>query len=497
MAFLFGLGACSSDDEPAVAGGTTEASGSDASDGDAPPDGDAPADDVEPVTVVKPPDTADGPLNASPLDLDAEGYVEEEFFYEGDASGYVLTSESSPDGVWETEEADSAPYRSRILVRRPADAADFSGVVLVEWMNVSGGVDGEPDWGYTSQEIIREGHAWVGVSAQSVGVLGDAESFAGEEGGLVKADAERYGTLEHPGDAYSFDIFTQAGRAVLVPDGPDPLGSLEPSTVIAMGESQSASFLTTYINGVHPLAQLYDGFLIHSRGARTPELDGARSDDRGDASDRILIRTDLDQPVLLFETETDMNVLGYAAVRQDDSETVKAWEVAGTAHADNYLLNQVYGDVSEAVVGACLGMINDGPQRWVLRAALHRLVAWVSDGTEPPESPRLTVTEDAESAYAYVIEKDDDGNAVGGVRTPAVDAPIATLDGDPVPGSPGFCEIFGSTTPFDAAKLTELYGDPAGYLEQFDAALSSAVDAGFVLEPDADLWRDEAAKFTW
>ena len=32
--------------------------------------------------------------------------------------------------------------------------------------------------------------------------------------GLRHAAPERYGTLEHPGDAFSFDIFTQVARAV-------------------------------------------------------------------------------------------------------------------------------------------------------------------------------------------------------------------------------------------------------------------------------------------
>ena len=95
------------------------------------------------------------------------------------------------------------------------------------------------------------------------------------------------------------------------------------------------------------------------------------------------IRTDLDSPVLIFETETDMTVLGYAGARQDDTETVRTWEVAGTAHADSFLLNEVYGDVAQGIVGACLGMINDGPQHQVLRAALHHLVDWVQGGDAP------------------------------------------------------------------------------------------------------------------
>ena len=57
-----------------------------------------------------------------------------------------------------------------MIVRRPQDPARFSGTVVVEWLNVTIGRDGDPSWGYAAEEIIREGHAWVGVSAQQTGV---------------------------------------------------------------------------------------------------------------------------------------------------------------------------------------------------------------------------------------------------------------------------------------------------------------------------------------
>ncbi len=34
----------------------------------------------------------------------------------------------------------------------------------------------------------------------------------------------------------------------------------------AVGESQSAFALTTYVDGVQPLTKAFDGFLVHSRG---------------------------------------------------------------------------------------------------------------------------------------------------------------------------------------------------------------------------------------
>ena len=444
------------------------------------------------VTVTGPVTGGVELANAALQDLDAAGYVEEEYFIEGDATSYAMVGEPTPDGVWEAEEDDTAPYRTRIIVRRPADPDDFSGTVVVEWLNVSAGRDADPDWGYLHPELIREGHAWVGVSAQSVGVVGGDAVLEGIalEGGLAGSDPDRYGTLTHPGDRYAFDIFTQAGAALLSSDGPDPLGELEPTSVIAAGESQSAFFLTTYVNAVQLLAGLYDGFLVHSRGAGAPELSGARLGE-GTLTDAVQIRTDLDEPVLIFETETDLTELGYFAARQDDTDSVRVWEVAGTAHADAYLLEDVYGVPAEADVASildCAAPLNDGPQHEVLQAGFHHLVDWIAGGTPPPESPRLDVSD----GDPPVIDRDELGLALGGIRTPPVDVPVATLSGDPVEGGAEFCFLFGSTVPFDEATLAELYPTYADYVAAFEAAADEAVAAGFLLRVDADAMVAEA-----
>ena len=64
----------------------------------------------------------------------------------------------------------SAPYRTRVLVRTPAKAATFSGTVVVEWLNVSGGVDADPDW-VSLQRGDRAGRRRVG---RRVGADGSA-----------------------------------------------------------------------------------------------------------------------------------------------------------------------------------------------------------------------------------------------------------------------------------------------------------------------------------
>jgi hypothetical protein len=438
----------------------------------------------EPVTVTGP-IAGDARLASRSLDLATLGYVQEEYFIEGDATSYEPDGELGADGKWVAKPAMTAPFKTRVVVRRPAASAGFSGTVLVEWLNVSAGADGDPDWGYAADEIIRSGDAWVGVSVQAVGVTGGGaitgDTTAG--GGLVNDDPVRYGSLVHPGDAFAFDIFTQAATSLTDHDGPSPLGDLTPDHLIAVGESQSAFFLTTYINAVQPIVGLFDGFLVHSREGGAAMLDGsvAQATSRADA---VAIRDDGDVPVLVFLTETDLTVLGNGYLDQPDSSSIKVWETAGTAHADAYLLEKVYNlgaDSDLAAIVNCPAPLNAGPQHELLQAAVHHLVAWVAEDTEPPTAPRLELADNDPPTIA----RDERGIALGGIRSPLVDVPVAVLSGDMVEGATGFCSLFGSTTPFDAAALAELYPTADLYVQAFTESANEAVKAGFLLEPDA------------
>src|SRR6185503_8886466 len=64
------------------------------------------------------------------------GYVEEEYFIEGTANRY-----NTPTGATGSVIDGGHPYKTRVIVRRPADAKSFNGTVLVEWTNVTNGFD--------------------------------------------------------------------------------------------------------------------------------------------------------------------------------------------------------------------------------------------------------------------------------------------------------------------------------------------------------------------
>ena len=75
------------------------------------------------------------------------------------------------DGKWTITPTTTATYKTRIIVRRPANPAHFNGTVIVEWMNVSAG-ESAPDWDFLNPMLMRDGYAYVGVSAQALGVDG-------------------------------------------------------------------------------------------------------------------------------------------------------------------------------------------------------------------------------------------------------------------------------------------------------------------------------------
>ena len=112
------------------------------------------------------------PISANPLQLAANGYVQQEFFAAGKATAFTAKSEPS-NGRWSIVPGTTATYRTRILVRRPMNPAHFNGNVVVEWMNVSAG-ESAPDWDYLNPELMRAGFAYVAVSVQHLGVNGGA-----------------------------------------------------------------------------------------------------------------------------------------------------------------------------------------------------------------------------------------------------------------------------------------------------------------------------------
>ncbi len=279
----------------------------------------------------------------------------------------------------EVEECGAAPYRTRLLVARPMDPARFNHTVLLNWQNVSAGYEQR----VPSDGELYQGYAWVGVSAQEIGLygppLGMGRVARASARGMVDEDPERYGMLQHPGDPGSFDIFSDAARVV----GParstavDPLAGLDVHHVVALGGSQSAMRLVSYANALHRRHRVIDGYALTVWEGRSPDLmDGPIS--YGGA--RTVIRDDLEVPVVVVNSEFEALALHLAGAL--DSRWIRYWEVAGTPH----------GVTKRPELPNARGWkpntLRFNP---VAESAIRHVRRWVADGHPAPSFPRIAV----------------------------------------------------------------------------------------------------------
>jgi len=198
----------------------------------------------------------------------------------------------------------------------------------------------------------------------------------------------------------------------------------------------------------------------------------------------------------VMQTETDTR-----GTRQSDTSVFRQWESAGSAHADMYTLGigqpdhgtspgaaqQLFyrmqhptNDPLPGILPPCGLPVNSGPHHWVVQSSLHHLVEWVAAATSPPASQYLTTVGTPTSALVL----DANGNATGGVRSPHVDTPVATIRGTGQPPSAPFCALFGTTAPFDDVKLESLYDGQEAFWAAWNASVDNAVANGFVLAAD-------------
>jgi hypothetical protein len=274
-------------------------------------------------------------------------------------------------------------------------------------------------------------------------------------------------------------MFEQIGQG-LRSDTSNALGPLKPRHVVATGESQSAFYLTTFANALQPMSHAFDGIFIHSRGGGGAPL--GTGSITSSFSGGLRIRTDLHVPVFMFETQTDLIELGYASAQQPNTSHIRTWEVAGTSHADNYLVGPAAGALG------CTTAVNSGPQHVVAQAAFTAFVNWVLHETPPPSPAPFRL----ESTNPAALALDAHGNVIGGVRTPAVDVPVSTLSGAAPAGASVICSLFGSTVPFSPQTLVSLYGTKAHYLSEYQADLNHAIAAGYLLPSERATLMDQA-----
>jgi quercetin dioxygenase-like cupin family protein len=428
------------------------------------------------------------PMDTAVVDLAKYGYAEQEYYASGTANRYRI---KNPSGT-ATLVDSGHQYKTRIMVRKPLDPKRFNGVVVVEWYNVSAGQDIDFCWGGSYDYLMREGYAWVGVSAQRVGIK-QLNAWSPARYGTLSAEASnddpQGGTLDDRGDVLSWEIFGQVGTALLSHSGPsDPLAGFAIKHLIAAGESQSALRLTAYYNSIQPLHNLYRGFLYYDAAGN--------------------LRSDTKVPAISVGTEFGAAFPVIAAV--GDNAFLRRWPVAGTSHVsfqemDGYVDVETLRDgflkspdgkplsLTQATPGCKQTPLwSKVPTELVLNSAYEHLTRWINDGTAAPAAPQFERNADGS------LKRDADGELLGGIRLPQLAVPTGRNSG--FNSGPGTCMLAGFHHDYGPAELKARYHDHAGYMQEVDKATQEALKAGFILPYDAEQIRQSATAskiFLW
>ncbi len=412
------------------------------------------------------------PMWDSWFDIGELGYLEEEYFVSG-------TADSFPPG-------SQADYTTRVIVRRPADADAFNGTLVLDWVNVTAQFENAVDTLEAHRFLLREGYAYVHLSAQAAGLCCTPLT-------PQVWDPVRYAGLSHPGDEYAFDMVSQIARGFRAPQDVDPMAGLAVEKIIIMGQSQSAIRLHQYVNEVQPVAAAIDGFLIHG--------DLGAGKDFGSAPAAPVLQLLSDQEA---EPEAPSATANYVL-----------WEVAGTAHQDLWVgyhqevgqsrrvvghlpqqamaeddrLHQLAGNYGEQLdpgMEVCVAAGAAFPMRYAVAAAISHLHRWVRGGAPPPQPPRYQFT------ASGTLATDELGNALGGLRYPPIDVPVARYQSTS-------CQLGGVTIPLTEAELLMRYPSHADYQALMQALSEQRVSETYLLPADAEelMARVQAAALRW
>lgn len=133
----------------------------------------------------------------------------------------------------------------------------------------------------------------------------------------------------------------------------------------------------------------------------------------------------------------------------------------------------------------------------VMRATLLNLDRWVRDGTEPPPNrlmplePRpgdasvLQSPSHLPKAIVQVPKRDGDGNALGGVRLPDMEAPLGTHGAQNLPLTDRACNLNAAYIAFARSSIEARYKTREGYVGRIRAAAQRLVAGRFLTEADA------------
>jgi len=445
-----------------------------------------------------------------PTDLKKVGYVEEEFLFSGTANVYDWPQQGP--AVARTQ---SAPYTTRVLLRRPAVRAKFSGNVVVEMLNPSNQFDLNLGWAMSHDQLVRNGDVWVGITAKPISVEAvknfdpqryEALSFANP---LPFTDARNCPNLAADSartteNGLVWDIYTQVGAWLRSRESSNPLTyGVSAKTkhpvqyLFGWGYSQTGGFLYTYVSAIHPLVAQsegkppYDGYFIAVSSGPSSINQCATPIPAGDPRRQI---KNVGVPIVRVMSQSDY--LSGIAGRRPDSDIApdqfRNYEIAGAAHATPDELNFAAApdDLIKANRSVPPMKCNEGlrsrfPSGPGFNVILNHLERWVIKKVPPPHADPIKVDNGAP-----VLDKF--GNVIGGVRSPYVDVPTSAWYGNSTGES--FCRIAGHEVPFDRAQLKQLYPTHKDYEAAVAKSVSDLIGKGFLTREDGANLVEEAKR---
>ncbi|MGX2960622.1 alpha/beta hydrolase domain-containing protein [Peribacillus sp. JNUCC 23] len=419
------------------------------------------------------------------------GYEEKEFFMSGKANVYDINKKDDP-----SIKSLGNDYTTRLLVRFPKDASKFSGRVYVDILNASSGVDLEDTFGRSYDWYMNEGHAYIGITSKTDTI-----------NALKKFDSNRYADLNWKVNGVDenglvWDMISQLGTKLRDKSAGDILGGLDPKYVYLSGQSQSGFYLNTYIT-------LFDDFLKKSN-KRKPLFDGylnlvgpGTTNVRSNGPKPSVTYSETSVPYIVIMSEFEHrfgSLTEYPEYeRKKDSNSKKNkfrfYEVAGTPHTDPTLA--VIPNSAEIALGNGKGRPpkeydaghyeSDLNLQIFVNAAQENMHKWVTKGIPAPSAQGKWIDykkTKTKGKTLYTPKTDEHGNALGGIRAPMMEYPIATYyasrNGLPF-------ETNGSMVFFTADKLAKLYPDfEKDYKKPFIKQAKKLLDTGYILQEGYD-----------
>ncbi len=470
--------------------------------------------------------SASHPFNAAdhsevPQDLSAFNYVEEEYFISGNANVYGYNAEGKV-----IVETPDAPYTTRILIRRPANKSEFSGNVVVELNNPTAMYDMDLQWMFCRDFFLENKDIWVGVTVKPIAVKAlksfNPERYASLSMSNPQSPDQRCepkpstlaDTTPETENGLVWDIVSQVGALLKSDKESNPIRDYKVEYLIATGYSQTGGYLTTYINFIHPLdtaklsdgSPIYDGYMIGDGDAFMFPLN--QCVDAVPPGESGVLINPRGVPIVSVVTQGLLNETVVA--RRPDSDTsgdmFRRYEIPGAAHVNRKSNDNkpCAADIAKAGVpptaANCEGVnengVTDFPIEFFMNSAYNNLYTWLREGTPPPKAAPIVMEKVGDKDELHV-KLDENGNAVGGVRSPFVDIPVATYHGQSVPldeESAFFCMLAGYKTPFDDEKIKSLYPTRGDYLDKVNAMVDTMVAERFLTESDGKRLKKEAQR---